>query len=563
MSQGDLFEAPTSAGFALRPYQREAVDAIHAEFERVRSTLLVFGTGLGKTVTFGTVACDYRDRGLRTIVIAHSVILVDQAYESLRKLGLRVGFEQADRTSPRGGAFQPDAVIATVQTMTGRRLERYSRDHFGLVCVDECHRALASQHRDVMDYFASAKVLGVSATPDRADKKSLANVFDSVALERDMLWGISNGYLARVEFRTCVTGWDPKQLKEVAGEVESGSVERELLRAGVLTDAATTLAELGGTRRTVAFLPTVASARAFSVELAARGIASGSVDGETPPLERQKLFRDLREGRIQVLCNCAVLVEGFDVPEVDTIALLAPTKARGRLAQCIGRGVRLAPGKESCLVLDFVPGRMKRGRLASPADALAGRMLDDETIAHVRDGDLVEALERAEKTRAELDEMKSMEEERARAKADRLAAMRSEVKTRDVDYSVREHDAGEILGGSSTGVSQPEPVKRSVRLDDDRRRKIGMCSEKQGALLAKHGLDPNMKRNLAREAIDAIAANRWKLPDNVRTDPRFYAKGKAPVVVDVPAAIAATQPANDNSQPANLAEQLLARLRAK
>ena len=183
----------------LREYQREAVAAIGREHESVRTTLLVLATGLGKTVTFAAVARGVVDADGRVLVVAHRGELLDQAATTLTAFGLRVGIEQAHNRVDR--AEMPDVVIASVQTLRGARLESFAPDAFRLVVIDEAHHATAESYRKVLEHFAPAKVLGVTATPDRTDGVDLRNVFDSVADTYELRAGITSGFLAPLKLR--------------------------------------------------------------------------------------------------------------------------------------------------------------------------------------------------------------------------------------------------------------------------------------------------------------------------------------------------------------------------
>ncbi len=497
---------------SLRPYQAEAVAAIEAAHRAQRSALLVLPTGTGKTRTFGELARIHRDAGRRTLVVAHSVVLVNQAARALQDLGLTVGIEQAGN---RVTGFPPQAVIATVQTMRGKRMQRYARDHFGLVVVDEAHRSLGKQHRDVIAHFSGARVLGVTATPDRTDGAALANVFETCAYEMTLRQAIADGWLAPLTVQTVHSGWDPSRLKTVAGECDPSSVEAELTRSGLLDEAASALAELvgeGKRKSVVAFLPTVASARAFAAIMHARGVSAASVDGSTPEAEREKVFDAYQRGDVQLLSNCAVLVEGWDAPHTDCIALLSPTKSRSRLAQCIGRGTRLFGGKADCLVLDFVAGRMSSGRLAAPVDALAGRMLTDDELNGVRDGDAMQSLEAAElegERLKQLREAAAVEEEERRRRLDRI---RDNAMPTRAAFSVERHDTTAILEGGDDVPPMRSHQSYDPKLSDEARKAAGLPSTKQAAILRRCGFDPNMSRADAGYVMSVLAKSGWKWP---------------------------------------------------
>jgi superfamily II DNA or RNA helicase len=522
-AQRDLFASQEPPGGtqppSLRPHQAVALQRLLGAFQRVRGALVCHGTGLGKTRLAGAAAWEFKLRGLRVLMICPTIEITRQCYEAMRALGLSATIEQADNRATRP---LPDVTVACVATLRKTRLRGFRPDDFGLLIVDECHAAVAARYRAIVDYFASAKLLGVTATADRTDGLSLANVFDEVAHEMSMLEGIQQGYLAPLKFKTAITDFDAKKLRTMAGDVSAGSVEAELTRSGALHEAASTLAELAPIERTVAFLPTVASSKAFVGELLAKGVKALHVDGTTPSDVRKFYFAQIKAGHARVLSNVGCLVEGFDLPEISVVALLNPTKSRLRLTQMVGRGTRLAPGKTHCLVLDFCPGRLRKGRLASPADALAGRMLEDDVYRHVaKEGDLAKAIADAELTAEKLAERKRRAAETAKRKADRVAELAKLAKSKPFTYGVQDHDAAAVLGGQGPATSTY--VSNDVTVDEDTwRKQRGICSIKQAKVLERHGLNPHMKRWLARIAMDALKENGWKLPEHIKADPRFY-----------------------------------------
>jgi superfamily II DNA or RNA helicase len=354
-------------------------------------------------------------------------------------------------------------------------------------------------------------------------------VFDEVAYEMSMLDAIRQKWLVPLRFKTAVTDFDATKLRTLAGEVEPGSVAKELVRSGALHEAANTMAELAGDDRAVAFLPTVASSKAFCSEINARHDRSPNVaqyaahiDGETPEEARIEYFKAFKEGTTRVLSNVAVLTEGWDAPHASVIALLNPTKSRSRICQMIGRGTRLCEGKESTLVIDFCPGRMRKGRLASPADALAGKMLPDNVHDQLEDGgDLAEAIEHAVLKAEEIEERKRKAEARAKAKAEKTLRLKEEVKKRAFVYGLEDHDMHSLLGGGGDPLVRLSHAGVDVPKVESERRRQGMCSLKQANVLKRHGLNPNLNWKVAREAIDAIANNGWKCPPEIKMDRRY------------------------------------------
>jgi superfamily II DNA or RNA helicase len=539
----------TSAGTpSLRPYQLEAVDAIRTALTKHRSTLLVLATGLGKTVTFAEIARRVAARGKRTLVLAHRGELLDQAAATVRRLGLSVAVEQGDRRVAL--ADLPEVLVASVQSLRGKRLAGYAADTFGLLVIDEAHHATAKSYRAVLDHFASAKVLGVTATPDRSDGTGLHRVFDSVAYRMELAHGMDGGWLAPLELQTVVVdSLDLSQVRTVAGDFAVGQLEAELTRDGVLHEVARPLAELSTGRQTIAFVAGVQQAHALANVLGGYGVAAAAVDGSMKPEERAAVLQDFRSGRVRVVTNAMLWTEGFDAPETGCVALVRPTRSRSLLVQMIGRGTRLAPDKSSCLVLDFVPGTVANLRLAGPADALADGELSEAAQARVR------ALSRDQGRLTDL-LAKVRDEEAATAAAEqdvaerRLAESRRLVQQVGVIYAAPRMDMATLLAciddapasGShrqepatavqvaqlrDAGFKVPESIPRSSALVlfrvIEKRRAEGLCTVKQAKRLRGYGLRDDVSFSDARQALDQIAANGWKPPLHLYQDTRFTA----------------------------------------
>lgn len=464
---------------SLRSYQQSARAGVARVHASARGGLVVLPTGMGKTRIAGAVAWDHKVAGSKVLVLCPTIVLCQQMHLDMRKLGLRSDIEQAENHVQRMGRTPlADVVVASVATMRGRRLQSFPFDTFGLVITDEAHRSIGNQYRAIYEHFSAAKLLGLTATPDRVDGVSLGNVYDQVAYgEMTMLRGISEGWLVPLRFKTAVTDFDPTHIRTVAGEVDAGSVAEELVRSGALHQAANTLAELAGDERTVAFLPTVAASKAFVAELLARKVSACHIDGTTTQETREDAFARFVAGDIRVLANVGVLTEGWDCPAASVIALLNPTKSRSRLTQMIGRGTRLAPGKTSTLVIDFCPGRLKKGRLASPADALAGKMLSDDEYANLAsEGDLAAEIANAEMKAAELEAKRAKAKARAEARKARLAQMAKLSTKQQFDYATEEHSAEDLLS-----------AERRAAAVEDARRFRGLWSTKQENMIRRLG----------------------------------------------------------------------------
>ena len=308
----------------LRPYQTEAVQAILSEWEGGRrKTLLVLPTGTGKTIVFSAVIADSVQRGWRVLVLAHRGELLEQAADKLRRsTGLMCATEKADETAA-GSWYR--VVVGSVQTlMRPSRLEKFDPGYFDAIVIDEAHHCLADSYQRVLEHFPEARVLGVTATPDRSDMRNLGQYFESLAYEYTLPKAIREGYLSPIRALTIPLELDISQVGVSAGDFKAGELGSAL--DPYLEQIAQEMKTACAGRRTVVFLPLVATSRKFRDMLETEGFRAAEVNGESQ--DRAEVIRDFAAGKYDVLCNSMLLTEGWDCPEVDCIVVLRPTKSR-------------------------------------------------------------------------------------------------------------------------------------------------------------------------------------------------------------------------------------------
>lgn len=376
-------------GVELRKYQREAVKAIEDEWHKGRDhTLLVQATGTGKTVVFGQVARDIADSGKRVLVLAHREELLNQAADKLGGMyGLKCGLEMAQ--SHDNGA---PVLLGSVQSIgRANRLATFAPDEFGAIIVDEAHHTLADSYMRIIDHFRLAYLLGVTATPDRGDKKALAKVYDSIAYEYGLAKAINDGYLCRIFAKTVPVEINARNLRTSHGDYTLDSAG-EVVEAS-LEDIADAIAREVPDRHTVVFLPLVQTAKDMADALNERGMRAEEVDGNSK--DRAEILARFEHGETQVLCNAMLLTEGWDAPICDCVVVLRPTKVRSLYAQMVGRGTRIYPGKENLLLLDFL-WLTGEHRLCAPA-SLVARSEDEHNRMANRDGDILDTQSEVER----------------------------------------------------------------------------------------------------------------------------------------------------------------------
>lgn len=347
----------------------------------MRSTLLELPTGTGKTVCFAELARVEIMLGGRVLMLAHREELLDQASKKFEAVGVWSAIEQGSQRA--GGA---PCVIASVATMHKRRRATFSPNAFTLIIVDEGHHAAATSYRENLDYFATARVLLVTATPDRADGKALKAVCDSVAYRYEMRQAIRDGWLVPLRAkRVLVDGIDLSRVSVHHGDFDQGQLAEVFGDERALHGVAIPLLKLSGNRRTIAFAVDVAHAHALAAMLNRYEPGSArAVDGTAKRDERKEILAAFRRGDFRVLVNCALYTEGFDEPTVSCVAIARPTQSRALHCQMLGRGTRILEGKTDCIILDFV-GNAGKHSLIGPADALESNDIDAELRAQIEE----------------------------------------------------------------------------------------------------------------------------------------------------------------------------------
>lgn len=527
-------------GMTLRPYQQEAFEHVFEQWDGgTRRTLVVMPTGTGKTIVFAKIVEECVRRGCRVLIMAHRGELLDQAADKiLKSTGLKCSVEKAGQTC-LGEWYR--VVVGSVQTlMHERRLKKFKPDYFDVIIIDEAHHCISDSYQRVLQHFSGSDVLGVTATPDRADLKNLGSYFESLAFEYTMPQAIKSGYLVPIKALTVPLKIDISMVGISAGDFKVGEIGTAL--DPYLYQIADKMVEYCAGRKTIVFLPLIATSQKFMGILNERGFVAAEVNGSSQ--DRAEILQDFEDGKYDVLCNSMLLTEGYDCPAVDCIIVLRPTKSRPLYAQMVGRGTRLSPdtGKDHLLLIDFL-WMTERHELCHPAALIC----DDEDVARRMTMDIErnagEAvdIEEAEKRAAE-----EVVEERERALAAELAAQRRK-KSRLVDplqyaMSIEAIDLTNykpIFGPEAQAPSQAQKdslEKLGIRADSvetsgqaDRlldtlhdRKMRGLATPKQIKQLEMRGFQNvgTWSFEQARRLIDRIAGNGWRTPRDL--NPREY-----------------------------------------
>jgi superfamily II DNA or RNA helicase len=423
-----LFEPELEADtIALRWYQEAALDAIRREFRRgIRRTMVVHATGVGKGLVIAKAARRTVEKGGRALVLVHLGELVNQAANAVERCGIIPGIEKAGAYAR--AAFDAQAVVGSVASLKGKRLASWPRDHFDLICVDEAHHAPSVSWTDILDHFGRARVVGFTATPDRSDEERVDDLFQTIAHEFDMFAAMTapdpGPFLSDMRIVRKDIGVDLRDLRPQKGDYSDKDLEARI--GPMVADLANAIRQEAGDRPTMIFAPGVKTATAFATAL--RSIFGDDradwVSGDDPHRDH-KLAR-FRDGGSQYIACCQLLCEGVDLPRVAAVALCRPTNSRGLLAQMIGRGLRLHPGKDDLKVIDF-DWLTATHSLSRPRDLfsrqLRGAEDDAEAVILKHPGlSMLEVIERA-KGRAARRELVEIE---VRARARDVADLRRE-----------------------------------------------------------------------------------------------------------------------------------------
>jgi superfamily II DNA or RNA helicase len=545
-----------------RDYQAKAHTAINHEWETAVATAVVLPTGTGKTVLFSNVI-NARRPG-RSLVLAHREELIYQARDTIERFTLLdCGIEMADHYVNASLFGEMPVVVSTIQTMNApwgdlRRMHRFKPTDFDTVIIDECHHSTAQSYRKVIDYFRQnpkVRVLGVTATPDRADEEALGQVFDTVAFDYEILDAIHDGWLVPISQQfVSIGGLDFSEIRTTAGDLNGGDLAKVMESEHNMQGVVGASIELIGTKRAILFACSVKQAeQAAEIFNRYRPGMAGWVCGETNKDDRRTALGLFKDGKTQVMCNCGVLTEGFDDAGVEVILNGRPTKSRSLYAQIAGRGTRplgglvdqfdtaeerkaaiAASAKPMCLIVDFV-GNSGKHKLMSAADILGGKV-SEEAIANAidkakKDGGAVRmdaALsEEEERIKQAIEKAKKdAEQRRIRLVPTKVSYSKKEVNPFDVfdiePVKARGWDSDRVLSEKQSKMLMRQGINpdklnytegRQLVSEMFRRFDKKLCTIKQAALLKKFGYDvKDLKLEDASRLITQLKGNNWRRP---------------------------------------------------
>lgn len=519
----------------LRPYQKEAKEAIFEQWDSgVLKTLLVLPTGCGKTVVFAKVTEECVRKGDRVLILAHRGELLDQAADKLMKTtGLGCALEKAE-SSCQGSWYR--VVVGSVQTlMREKRLGGFPADYFSTIIIDEAHHCISDSYQRVLQHFPDARVLGVTATPDRGDMRNLGVYFESLAYEYTLPKAIKEGYLSPIKALTIPLKIDMSSVSVQAGDFKVSEIGTAL--DPYLEGIAKEMQKYCMDKKTVVFLPLVKTSQKFRDLLNGYGFQAAEVNGDSQ--DRAEILKDFDSGKYNVLCNSMLLTEGWDCPSVDCIVVLRPTKVRSLYCQMVGRGTRLSPetGKDHLLLLDFL-WHTERHELCHPASLIC----ENEEVAQK----MTENLEQEAGIAVDIEEAeKTASEDVVAQREEALAKQLSEMKKRkgrlvdplQFEMSIQAEDLSNYVPSFGWEMGPPsdkqkhtleklgimpdqiENAGKAAKILDrlDKRKNEGLTTPKQIRYLEGKGFQHvgTWQFHTAKNLIDRIAGNGWKIPRDI------------------------------------------------
>ena len=315
----------------LRPYQRDCVEAI--DNMQKGTGLVSMATGLGKTVVFSHIK-----RKGRVLIISHREELVHQP---IKYYDCPCGVEQGNETSNG-----EEVISASVQSLI-RRLDKFAPDYFDMIITDEAHHAAAPSYKKIYSHFKPRVHIGFTATPNRGDKVRLDDVFESIIFQRDLKWGIKNGYLTDIDCIRVKVSYDLRSVSRRMGDFAVNELDKAVNNEQSNLEIAE-IYKRYAKGQTLIFATSVEHAHNI-----ARCIDGAVVVSQKTP-NRKQIIEDFTARKIPCIVNCMIFTEGTDMPLIETVIIARPTQNASLYAQMVGRGLRQYPGKKHLTLIDCV-----------------------------------------------------------------------------------------------------------------------------------------------------------------------------------------------------------------
>ena len=368
----------------LRDYQESAVQAVRDSFRNGhKKTLLVSPTGSGKTVIFSYIAAGMAKNNKRILIVAHRRELLKQISGALKK----VGVSHAILSGGTPGIPIANVVVASVFTLV-RRMKMMKP--FDLIIGDEAHHFTPdSSWGKVVAGFPSARVLGVTATPERLDGKGMGQMFDDMVMGPTVAELTAQGFLSHAVVYA-PSAPDLGSVGTRMGDYVSKQLEDAMDKPIITGSAVKHYGKYAQGKKAIAFCVSVKHAKDVAEDFRSSGYAASHIDGGMDDTERDAVLKAFEEDRVQILTSCDLVSEGFDLPSVEVAILLRPTKSLGLFLQQCGRAIRPHPDKERTIILDHAGNTARHGFIDDERDwsladgFVANRGKNGEKVVSVR-----------------------------------------------------------------------------------------------------------------------------------------------------------------------------------
>jgi DNA repair protein RadD len=342
----------------LRPYQLDVVEQLGRLVHEQR-LIVVAPTGSGKTIIAAELIRRAIASGQRVLVLAHRHEIIKQTAEKLFAHGIQCGIIKA------GFATRPDepVQVASIQTLWVRavKMRKMELPPADLLIIDECHHAPATTYKKIIDSYPNAVVVGLTATPCRGDGRGLGGIFHRIVECPQVQQLIDQQFLVQTVAYAPVNQPDLTGVKTQAGDYIESQLAERMDRDDLIGDIVTHWHKFGERRQTVCFATGVAHSLHITSEFKKAGVRAEHLDGATPKPERDAILARLASGETELVSNCMVLTEGWDMPEVGCCILARPTKKMGLYRQMVGRILRPSENKRNAIVLDHAGAVFRHG----------------------------------------------------------------------------------------------------------------------------------------------------------------------------------------------------------
>lgn len=340
----------------LRPYQKKAIDNVRREYSAGNKSILVVSpTGSGKGVMLSEIIKSANDKGKRVMFLVHRREILFQVSEYMDKYDIKHGVILSGEDYVGGRLVE----LATVQTIRNRMKRQFFK-MADIIIVDEAHHATAESYLSIIREFSDNMIIGFTATPCRKTGLGLGAMFHTLVNVATIAELTRDGYLVPIKY-FAPSEPDLSKVKCTGGDYNGKQLDEVMSQPKLIGDIVENWIRIGEDRQTVVFTTTVAHSVAVCEAFMQVGIQAEHIDGTTDKEERKGVLDRFRAGDTRILCNCAVMTEGVDIPDIACVVMARPTKSLSLYMQTIGRGMRPAPGKEDLIYIDHAGACYEHG----------------------------------------------------------------------------------------------------------------------------------------------------------------------------------------------------------